>query len=97
MTFDDAIAVLLGLDGTEPPTQSAIDRARALLPPGADVLCSTRGDGGLRVHIRGTGWDHLRLLVSPDPADCPLLYRRTGPLAYCEPATAGVVRNRRLQ
>jgi len=98
--LDAAIASLLSLSSDDwdaeflRPSQSAIDRARALLPTGADVTCSTLGDGGLRVRIHGTRWDSLRLIVPPEVSGAAMLYRRRGSYWATEPATAEVVRRR---
>ena len=100
MTIDAAIASLLSLSSDDwdaeflRPSQSAIDRARALLPSGADVTCSTRGDGGLRVRIHGTMWDALRLIVPPDCGGPAMLYHRNGGHWAVEPATAEGVAQR---
>jgi hypothetical protein len=100
MTLDAAIASLLSLSSDDwdaefiRPSQSAIDRARALLPTGADVTCSTRGDGGLRVRIHGTMWDALRLIVPPDCGGPAMLYHRTRGRWAAELATAEGVAQR---
>ncbi len=79
MTYDAAITELLAIDDYDAefvrPTQETIDTARDLLPPGANVTCTTMGGGGLRVHIHGTAWDQLRLMVEGGQAR---VYRRRG-------------------
>ncbi len=98
MTIDVAIARLLSSDDWDAefsrPSPSAVERAKALLPTGADVACSTLGDGGLRVRIHGTRWDSLRLIVPPDCGGPAMLYHRTRDRWASELATAEVVAQR---